>query len=77
MDTLQSVICDDIDTVKMQSCPAYEVVHDNVKMQSCPAYEVVHDNVNMQPCPAYDTIKDNSGLAQVKMQSNPLYMAVR
>ena len=61
MDTLQSATYDDIDTVKMQSCPAYEVVHDNVKMQSCPAY---------------DTIKDNTK-GQVEMQSNPSYMAVR
>jgi len=30
-------------------------------MQSCPAYEVVHDNVKMQSCPAYDTIKDYTG----------------
>jgi len=55
MDTLQSVTYDDnVDTVKMQSCPAYEVIHDNVKMQSCPAY---------------DTIKDYTG-AKVEMESN-------
>ena len=45
-----SITCNNADTVKMQSCPAYEVVHDNVKMQSCPAYKVVND---MQYCPAY------------------------
>jgi len=48
---------------------------DDVKMQSCPAYEVIHDNVKMQSCPAYDTIKDYNG-ANVKMESNPSYMAV-
>ena len=36
-----SSTCNNVDTIKMQSCPAYEVVRDNVKMQSCPAYETI------------------------------------
>jgi len=61
MDILQSVTYDDVNTIKIQSCPAYEVVYDNVKMQSCPAY---------------DTIKDYTG-AKVEMESNPSYMIVQ
>jgi len=56
MDALQSVTYD-IDTIKMQSCPAYEVVHDNVKMQS---YDSIKDNrggkVEMESNPLYLTV---------------------
>jgi len=49
-------VTDNADTIKMQSCPAYEVAHGNVKMQSCPAYESVGDTIKMQSCPAYETV---------------------
>ena len=58
MTAVQPTISENADTIKMQSCPAYEVVHDDIKMQPCPAYEDIHDKVKMQSCPAYSTTED-------------------
>ena len=60
----------EVDAVKMQSCPAYEALHDNIKMQSCPAYEHIQGRGN--------TIKDVAvaDSSQVDNTAVPIYLTV-
>jgi len=73
MRAVRRTMLDEVDEVKMQSCPAYEAVHDDVKLQTCPAYEVIHDRkVKVE---SHNTIKDVAveDISQAKEKPVPIY----
>jgi len=64
-----------LNAVTMQSCPAYEDMHNYVKMKSCPVYEDIQD-IKMR-VKSHSTIKDVvTDTSQVDDKPVPTYLTV-